>query len=86
MLDGRSNKDIGQHLGLFADTVKKYRAQVMTKMQVETLTELLNLWEGVTPPSKHELFKENQTVEPTAKYWSILHRFCNTPKQDLATL
>ena len=53
MLDGRSNKYIGQHLGLFADTVKKYRAQVMTKMQVETLTELLNLWEGVTPPSKH---------------------------------
>jgi len=34
MLGSMDNKEIGQELGIFPDTVKKHRAQVMTKMQV----------------------------------------------------
>jgi FixJ family two-component response regulator len=33
-----------------ADTVKKHRAQVLTKMQVESLAELLALCKDFMPP------------------------------------
>lgn len=49
MLKGLGNKDIGKELGIFSDTVKKHRAQVLDKMQVNNLHELLILWEGVEP-------------------------------------
>jgi FixJ family two-component response regulator len=46
---GLGNKDIGKELGIFSDTVKKYRAQVFEKMDVKNLSELLTLWQGVDP-------------------------------------
>ena len=49
MLKGLGNKDIGKELGIFSDTVKKHRAQVLDKMQVNNLHELLILWDGVEP-------------------------------------
>jgi len=49
MLKGLGNKDIGKELGIFSDTVKKHRAQVLDKMQVNNLHELLLLWVGIEP-------------------------------------
>ena len=49
MLKGLGNKDIGKKLGIFSDTVKKHRTQVLNKMQVNNLHELLTLWDGVEP-------------------------------------
>ena len=49
MLKGLGNKDMGNELGVLADTVKKYRAQVLEKMDVENLNELLALWQGIDP-------------------------------------
>ena len=49
MYKGLRNKEIGEKLGIFSDTVKKHRAQVLEKMQVTTLHELLQLWEGIDP-------------------------------------
>jgi hypothetical protein len=49
MSKGLGNKDIGKELGIFSDTVKKHRAQILEKMQVKNLHELLTLWEGVDP-------------------------------------
>ena len=46
---GLRNKEIGEKLGIFSDTVKKHRAQVLEKMQVTTLHELLMLWDGIEP-------------------------------------
>jgi FixJ family two-component response regulator len=49
MLKGLGNKDLGKELGIFSDTVKKHRAQVLDKMQVPKLPELLTLWQGIEP-------------------------------------
>jgi FixJ family two-component response regulator len=49
MIKGLGNKDIGKELGIFSDTVKKHRAQVLDKMQVNNLHELLILWDGFEP-------------------------------------
>ena len=49
MLKGLGNKDTGKELGIFSDTAKKYRAQVLEKMQVTNLRELLTLWQGIDP-------------------------------------
>jgi len=49
MLKGLGNKDLGKELGIFSDTVKKHRAQVLDKMQVTKLPELLTLWQGIEP-------------------------------------
>ncbi len=49
MLKGLGNKDIGKELSIFSDTVKKHRTQVLNKMQVNNLHELLTLWDGVEP-------------------------------------
>jgi len=49
MIKGLGNKDIGKELGIFSDTVKKHRAQVLDKMQVDNLHELLILWDGFEP-------------------------------------
>lgn len=49
ILQGLGNKEISERLGIFSDTVKKHRAQVLAKMQVATLHELLNLWKGIDP-------------------------------------
>ncbi|MEY4063110.1 MAG: hypothetical protein RIT09_903 [Pseudomonadota bacterium] len=46
---GLGNKEIGERLGIFSDTVKKHRAQVLAKMQVTSLHELLQMWEGIDP-------------------------------------
>jgi FixJ family two-component response regulator len=42
MLLGHGNKRIAAISDLMADTVKKYRAQVMVKMQVDSLADLLS--------------------------------------------
>lgn len=49
MLKGLGNKYVGEELGIFSDTVKKHRAQVLDKMQVNSLHELLLLWQGIEP-------------------------------------
>jgi FixJ family two-component response regulator len=49
MLGSLGNKEIGEELDIFSDTVKKHRAQVMAKMQVTKLPELLTLWQGIEP-------------------------------------
>jgi FixJ family two-component response regulator len=46
MLLGHGNKDIAASTGLMADTVKKHRAQVLTKMQVDSLSELIAFCKG----------------------------------------
>ncbi len=49
MLLGNGNKDIAAVKNLMADTVKKYRAQIMAKMEVNSLAELLALCKGYIP-------------------------------------
>jgi FixJ family two-component response regulator len=49
MLGSLGNKEIGEELDIFSDTVKKHRAQVMAKMQVTKRSELLTLWQGIEP-------------------------------------
>lgn len=49
MLKGLGNKYVGKELGIFSDTVKKHRAQVLDKMQVNSLHKLLLLWQGIEP-------------------------------------
>lgn len=51
MLLGHGNKDIAASTGVMADTVKKHRAQVLTKMQVKSLAELLAFCRGFSPAS-----------------------------------
>ena len=49
LFKGLGNKEIGKELGVLADTVKKYRAQVLEKMEVKNIHELLTLWDGIDP-------------------------------------
>ena len=49
MLGGLGNKEIGEELSIFSDTVKKHRAHVMAKMQVTKRSELVTLWQGIEP-------------------------------------
>jgi len=49
LLQGMSNKGIGEHTGVLADTVKKHRANIFSKMQVDNLAGLLQLCEGFIP-------------------------------------
>jgi len=50
MLLGHGNKDIATATSVLADTVKKHRAQILAKMQVNSLAELLALCKNFTPP------------------------------------
>lgn len=54
MLLGNGNKDIAAQLGVMPDTVKKYRAQVYEKMQVENLAALLNFCKGFELPTEND--------------------------------
>lgn len=47
---GHGNKAIASITGIMADTVKKHRAQVLAKMEAETLAELLTLCKDFAPP------------------------------------
>lgn len=49
LLQGMSNKGIAQHTGVLADTVKKHRAHILAKMQVDNLAGLIELCEGFMP-------------------------------------
>jgi len=49
MLLGHGNKRIAAITDLMADTVKKYRAQVMVKMEVDSLAELLSFCKDFDP-------------------------------------
>jgi FixJ family two-component response regulator len=49
MLGSLGNIEIGEELGIFSDTVKKHRAQVMAKMRVTKRSELVTLWQGIEP-------------------------------------
>ena len=51
MLLGHGNKDIAAKLSVMPDTVKKYRAQVFEKMQVDNLAALLDLCKGFELPA-----------------------------------
>jgi FixJ family two-component response regulator len=52
MLLGHGNKDIAAQLSVMPDTVKKYRAQVFEKMQVDNLAALLDLCKGFELPTE----------------------------------
>jgi len=52
MLLGYGNKEIAAKMGLMPDTVKKYRAQVLEKMQVENFAALLDLCKGFELPTQ----------------------------------
>jgi FixJ family two-component response regulator len=52
MLLGHGNKDIAAKLSVMPDTVKKYRAQVFEKMQVDNLAALLDLCKGFELPTE----------------------------------
>lgn len=49
MLLGHGNKRIAAITDLMADTVKKYRAQVMVKMEVDSLADLLSFCKDFDP-------------------------------------
>ena len=49
MLQGHSNKHIAAVHGLMADTVKKHRAQILYKMQVDSLAALLAICKDFVP-------------------------------------
>ena len=49
LLQGMSNKSIAAHTGVLADTVKKHRAHILAKMQVDNLASLLQLCKGFVP-------------------------------------
>ena len=53
LVDGGTNKSIGQKLGISPRTVELHRAQVMSRLNAGSLTELLQiaLAAGVTPSS-----------------------------------
>ena len=53
MLMGHGNKYIASEKGLMADTIKKYRGQILSKMQVNSLAELLALCKGYIPPTSN---------------------------------
>lgn len=53
MLMGHGNKHIASVKGLMADTIKKYRGQILSKMQVNSLAELLVLCKGYIPPTSN---------------------------------
>ena len=50
MLSGHGNKHIASATGVMADTVKKYRANILAKMQVNSFAELLALCKDYIPP------------------------------------
>ena len=52
VLLGHGNKDIAAKLSVMPDTVKKYRAQVFEKMQVDNLAALLDLCKGFELPTE----------------------------------
>ena len=52
ILLGNGNKEIAIATGVMADTVKKYRAQILAKMEVHSLAELLALFKDYIPPVK----------------------------------
>ena len=47
MLQGHTNKGIASHLEMLPDTAKKHRANILEKMQVHSLAELLELCKDV---------------------------------------
>ena len=49
MLLGHGNKSIGISKNVMADTVKKHRAQIMAKMEVNSLAQLLALCKDFSP-------------------------------------
>lgn len=51
MIDGYTNKEIGEIEGVTADNIKKYRSSILDKMQVESLSALIVLCReaGITP-------------------------------------
>lgn len=62
MLLGHSNKAIAALKNVMADTVKKHRAQIMAKMEVNSLPELLALCKGAIPALTNEVLAENHVM------------------------
>ena len=62
LLRGHGNKSIAASMDVLPDTVKKHRAQILEKMQVENLPELIALWTDLDIP--HALISPNN--EPLA--------------------
>jgi len=54
MLLGHGNKDIAALKNVMPDTVKKHRAQILEKMQVNSLAELLALCKNFAPTHGQE--------------------------------
>jgi len=65
MLLGHGNKYIASAKGLMADTIKKYRSQILSKMQVNSLAELLALCKGYIPRQKCYECDSHENTPPT---------------------
>jgi FixJ family two-component response regulator len=65
MLLGHGNKHIASVKGLMADTIKKYRGQILSKMQVNSLAELLALCKGYIPRQKCYECDSHENTPPT---------------------
>jgi FixJ family two-component response regulator len=50
---GHANKRIAAELGISEGTVKLHRGQVMRKMQVQSLVELVRMADKLVPPGSN---------------------------------
>lgn len=50
LASGLISKQVAERLGLSQVTVKMHRAQIMQKLEAETLADLIRIWERLKPP------------------------------------
>lgn len=64
MLDGHTNRDIAEIVGVTADNIKKYRASILDKMQVTSLAELIVMCReaGLSSESTGQAAQRDQTI------------------------
>ncbi len=64
MLDGHTNRDIAEIVGVTADNIKKYRASILDKMQVTSLAELIVMCReaGLSSESTGQAAPRDQTI------------------------
>jgi len=68
MLDGHTNKEIGEIVGVTADNIKKYRASILDKMGVGALADLIVMCRdaGITPLHARVVAADEEESGPPA--------------------